>query len=144
MKFENKNKRIIIFNLGENIYGIDIQKVQEIMKVPVVTEIPTEFEYILGVINLRGKVIPVINLRKKIGLEEKDISENTKIIILKEGETTYGLLVDGISEVEKITRDMMETPTNAFSESEREFIDSIVKMKKKILILLNIKRVVQK
>ncbi|MGM0508957.1 MAG: chemotaxis protein CheW [Fusobacteriota bacterium] len=143
MKSEETTQRLIIFNLGENIYGFDIQKVQEIMNVPVITKLPSNLDYILGVINLRGKVIPIINLRKRLRLKNKQKSEKKKIIILKENDSTYGFLVDGISEVEKINSNMIESAPDNFSKSEKEYIKNIVKMEDSILILLKINKIIQ-
>jgi purine-binding chemotaxis protein CheW len=132
--------QLVTFKLDGQKYAVDILKVQEINNMKEITSIPNAPVYLEGAINLRGKVIPVLNLRKKFGFEENINSELCKIIIMDVRGVIMGLIVDGVSDVLRITRDVVEPPPPVSSNISSEFISSIAKLPEGLVILLDMDR----
>jgi len=132
--------QLVTFSLENEIYAVDILNVQEINRITGITKVPNAPSYVEGVINLRGKVIPVINLRKKFGLYTKDADESSRIIIMDIQGVTYGLMVDSVSEVLRIPSDIVEPPPPMASSMSGMFIRGIAKLENKLIILINIDR----
>ncbi|MBI5741940.1 MAG: chemotaxis protein CheW [Nitrospirae bacterium] len=130
--------QLVTFSLENEIYAVDILTVQEINRITVITKVPNAPACVEGVINLRGKVIPVINLRKKFGLHTKDVDEASRIIIMDILGVTYGLMVDSVSEVLRIPSDIVEPPPPMSSGTSCEFVRGIAKLENKLIILINI------
>lgn len=131
--------QLVSFKLGNEEYAIDILKVQEINRMVEITSIPNAPSYIEGVINLRGKVIPVISLRKRFGLDEKERDSQTRIMVVDVG-TTIGIIVDSVSEVLRLSSDTVEPPPAMAGNGHSEYIDGIGKLEDRLLILLDIDR----
>jgi purine-binding chemotaxis protein CheW len=129
--------QLVSFNLGNEEYAVDILKVQEINRMVEITTIPNAPSYVEGVINLRGKVIPVINLRKKFGLELKEMDAHSRIIVVDVGKTV-GLIVDSVSEVLRLSSDTVEPPPPMTGSGSSEYILGIGKLQDRLLILLDI------
>jgi purine-binding chemotaxis protein CheW len=132
-------RQLVTFRLGEEEYGVDILKVHEIDRMMDITEVPNAPSCIEGVINLRGKVIPVINLRKKFGLPPREADERTKIVVVDIG-TSAGMIVDSVSEVLRISSDIIEPPPAMAAGAGSEFILGVGKLKDRLLILLDIEK----
>lgn len=139
---ENSHEgKYLTFVLGDEEYGLEILKVREIIGLMDITTVPQTPEFIKGVINLRGKVIPVIDLRLKFGMPEAEPTEETCIIVVDINTTLMGILVDTVSEVLDIAQGEIE-PAPAFSDDiQTEFILGMGKIKGKVKILLDISRV---
>lgn len=135
----------LVFLLGGNSYGIPILDVSEINGIMAITRIPKTPDYIKGIINLRGKVIPVMDLRLKLGMPEKEYDIETCIIIINLSGTQsvrqIGVIVDTVSEVFDILASQIEPPPNYGCEQEKEFLNGVGKVKDKIVMLLDIKRI---
>lgn len=129
--------QIVTFKLDDEEYGVDILKVQEINRMTEITAMPKAPFSVEGVINLRGKVIPVINLRKKFGLGEKDIDSQSRIIVVDTG-STVGLIVDSVSEVLRISSEIIEPPPPITGGMGSEYIMGIGKLEDRLIILLDI------
>jgi purine-binding chemotaxis protein CheW len=130
--------QLVTFSLNQEIYAVDILNVQEINRITEITKVPNAANYVEGVINLRGKVIPVINLRKKFGLYDKDIDESSRTIIIEIQGVTYGLMVDSVSEVLRIPSDIVEPPPPMAVSMTSSFIKGIAKLENRLIILVNI------
>ena len=91
--------QLVSFNLDEEEFGVDILKVREINKMLQITRVPNSPHYVEGVINLRGRIIPVVDLRAKVGLEKKSYNKDTRIIVVEIADKTIGFIVDKVSEV---------------------------------------------
>lgn len=91
--------QVVVFKLGQAEYGGDITRVQEIIRLPDVTALPNTADYILGIINLRGSIIPIIDLKKKFGFASAEKSDETRVIVVEIGSNKVGLIVDEVSEV---------------------------------------------
>lgn len=137
----NGTLQLVSFRLGNEEYSVDILKVHEINRMMEITAVPNAPSYVEGVINLRGKVIPVINLRKKIGLPERGSDARSRIVVVDAG-TAVGLIVDAVSEVLRIPADVVEPAPEMTAGSGSEWIRGIGKLKDRLLILLDIEKLV--
>lgn len=129
--------QLVTFKLGYEEYAIDILKVQEINRMVDITAVPNAPSSVEGVINLRGKVIPVINLRKRFGLNDKEKDAQSRIMVVDVG-TTVGLIVDSVSEVLRLSSDTVEPPPPITGCNGSEYIKGIGKLEDRLLILLDI------
>ncbi len=137
--------KYLTFILGEETYGVEILKVQEIIGIMKVTHVPRMPDFVRGVINLRGKIIPVIELRSKFGLESKEDSEKTCIIVVqivyKDQSIIMGVLVDEVSEVLNIETSSIEPPPSFGTTIDIDFIMGLGKVAEKVIMLLDVNSV---
>ncbi len=131
--------QLVSFRLGPEEFGLDILKVQEIIRIQELTRVPNMPEYIEGVINLRGKVIPVIGLRKRIGLESQTHDKKTRIVVVDVQGNVLGFVVDSVSEVLRIHSETVEDPPR-LGKKERDYISGIGKLDSRLLLLLDLDR----
>lgn len=138
--------KYLTFELGEETYGVGILKVQEIIKMQEITKVPRTPEYVQGVINLRGKVMPVVSLRCLFGMEEAETSRNTCIIVMQvqHGETSVilGVIADKVSEVLEIGEEEIEPAPSFGTQVDTHFILGMAKTKDAVKILLDMDKVV--
>lgn len=141
------DQRLLTFTLGNQNYGISILKVKEIIGMLDITPVPQTPEFIKGVINLRGNIIPVMDLRLKFGMRENEYSERTCIMVverkLKDTEKLLGVVVDSVSEVVTISAEDIEPSPeyNKFS-NDGNFVHGITKIKEKVFIIVDIDKMV--
>ncbi len=133
--------QLVSFTIGEEEFGVDILKVQEINRMVEVTRVPNAPEYVDGVINLRGKVIPIIDLRRRFGMERKEKDKNTRIIVVELNGKVLGFVVDAVSEVLRIPQSVTEPPPSIIAGIQAEYITAIGKLENRLLILLDLERV---
>jgi len=133
--------QLVSFNLGQEEFGIDILKVQEINRMVEITKVPQAPSYVEGVINLRGKVIPVIDLRRKFSLEASEYDKNTRIVVADVSGHVIGMVVDAVSEVLRIPRSTIEPPPEIVTSLDSEYISGVVKLDEKLLIFLDISKI---
>jgi len=137
--------KYLTFELGGEVYGLEILKVQEIIGMMKVTRVPKTPGFVRGVINLRGKVIPVVDLRLKFGLEAKEDTDRTCIIVVqiqhKDAKVTMGSIVDEVSEVMDISADQIEPAPEFGASVETEFILGMGKVNQKVVMLLDVDKV---
>jgi len=133
--------QLVSFNLGSEEFGIDILKVQEIIRLINITKVPNSPEFIEGVINLRGRVIPVIALRIKLGMEKIEYSNSTRIIVVEINNNTVGFVVDGVSEVLRIPANITEAPPSMVAGVDSEYITAVGKLEDRLLILLDLEKI---
>ncbi|NUN70909.1 MAG: chemotaxis protein CheW [Bacteroidetes bacterium] len=133
--------QLVSFNIGEEEFGVDILKVQEINRMVEVTRVPNAPEYVDGVINLRGKVIPIIDLRRRFGMARKEKDKNTRIIVVELSGKVLGFVVDAVSEVLRIPQSVTEQPPSIVAGIDAEYITAIGKLENRLLILLDLDRV---
>jgi purine-binding chemotaxis protein CheW len=136
--------QLVTFTLGGEEYAVDILKVQEINRMKEITRVPNAPYYVEGVINLRGKVIPVVSLRKFFGLPEEEDRLKQKIMIMDIQGVTMGLIVDTVSEVLRISSSIVEPPPAMTSSVSSEFISGIAKLEDRLIILLDMDRLIGK
>ncbi len=133
--------QFLTFVLSEEEYGVEILKVREIMGIMEITPVPQTPDYMKGVINLRGSVIPIVDLRLKFAMPEVEHTKETCIIVAEVGATQVGVIVDSVSEVMDIKGEDIEEAPNFGQEIDTNFIMGLGKTKKKIVILLDIEKV---
>lgn len=133
--------QLVSFRLGNEEYSLDIHKVNEINRMMPITAVPNAPEHVEGVVNLRGKVIPVVNLRRKFGLPAKEADARSRIIVVDVG-TAAGLVVDSVSEVLRISAETVEPPPPMALGIGSEYIRGIGKLNDRLLILLDIERLI--
>lgn len=137
---DTQHGRYLIFHLGEEIFGLEIKYVIEIIGIQSITKIPETKQYIKGIINLRGKIIPVIEMRLKFGKEEIDYTDRTCIVVIDIDSVFVGLIVDGVEEVLTIQDDEISTPPSSRTGFENNYIKGISKVNEKIQLLLECKK----
>jgi purine-binding chemotaxis protein CheW len=137
--------KFLTFMLGREEYGLPVLNVREIIKVMDITQVPQVPEHVLGVINLRGKVIPVIDLRRKFGLARREHTEQTCIIVadvnLEAGKVMMGMVVDSVSEVVNVTAAEIDETPEFGSQSQTDYLLGLAKVKGTVKILLDLDRV---
>lgn len=137
-----KGGKFLAFCIGKEEYGIHILKIQEIIGMLPITEVPNTRHFIRGVVNLRGKVIPVIELRLKCGMATVEYTRQTCIIVIQVCGNLIGVIVDNVSEVIHFTgEEIADTPSFGDTEIDTEYIMGIGKIKKRVTILLDIDKV---
>jgi purine-binding chemotaxis protein CheW len=138
----SKDLKFLSFELGGEFYGLDILKIREINGMMDITSVPQTPKFMKGLINLRGKVIPVVDLRLKFGLPEEAYTERTSIIVIEfitiHGPTQMGILVDKVSEVITINEADIDTPPDFGTRLKSEYIKGMAKTKNIVLIILDI------
>lgn len=134
-------KKIIVFALGHEEYGVEVEKVKTIERMQKLTRVPKTPEFIKGVINLRGVVIPIIDLRSRFGLPEKEYTDNTRIVIVATGNIEVGMIVDSANDVTDIDTDHVEDPPEIVGGIRAKYLDGIAKLGDRLLVLLNLEQV---
>lgn len=142
--------QIVIFELGSEYFGVDIATVQSIIKVQPITKLPHTPEFVEGVTNLRGKVLPVIDLRKRFGLLPREVNKNSRIIVVCVGQNEVGIIVDEVSEVMTVPTGSVEALPDMATTVNSTFIKGIAKLgangnsaqaTERLIILLNLDQV---
>jgi len=132
--------QLVTFSIGEEEFGVDILSVQEIIRMMDITKVPRAPDFVEGVINLRGKVIPIIDLRKRFGLSTRDHDKHTRIIVIEINNMIVGFVVDSVSEVLRIPASTVEPPPPVVSGLESEYISGVGKLEDRLLILLDLNK----
>ncbi len=133
--------QLVSFKVGEAEFGVDILRVQEINKMMELTVVPNSPNFVEGVVNLRGRIIPVINLRSRLGLDVKEYDAETRIIVVDLNDKTIGFIVDEVKEVLRIPKSITEPPPEIVSGVDSEYITAIGKLEDRLLILLDLTKV---
>ena len=133
--------QIVGFRLANEEYGLDIMRVQEIILIGAITQIPQVPDYVRGLINLRGHIIPIVDLRRRFSLPDTDQTEEQRIIVVNVRDKMIGILVDSVNQVTRVTADQIEPPTNSVSGLNHEYLIGLVKMENQLIILLDVDRI---
>lgn len=141
-EFDSKEVlQLVTFRLGNEEYSVDILSVQEIIRHMDLTRVPKAPEFVDGVINLRGKVIPVLDLRKRFGLEAGEKTNETRIIVVDINDKTVGFKVDAVSEVLRLSADTVEPPPSIVTNADSDYIKGVGKMDGRLIILLEVSKI---
>ena len=132
---------MVVFDLADEGYGVDISAVREIIRLQEITQVPRTPEFVEGVINLRGKVIPVIDLRKRFGLTVEAESQDNRIVVVDIGEQHIGVIVDAVKEVLRIPTDSVEPPASVITTADSDYLLGIAKLDSQLIILLDLRMV---
>lgn len=130
--------QLVGFTIDDEPFGLDILAVQEINRMAKITKVPQTPEFVEGVINLRGTVIPVIDLRKKLGLPSKVHDKHTRIIVAEITTRTIGFVVDTVTEVIRIAKNLVDSLPELVSGKDQDYIRGVGKLDKRLLMLLDI------
>jgi len=140
-KMMNELLQLVSFKIGEEEYGVDILTVQEIIKYQQITKIPNSPDFVEGVISLRGRVIPVIDLRAFMGMAGTINKANSNIVIVEIEERTVGFIVDAVSEVLRVPKNITEAPPELMAHKRSEFVVALAKLSDKLIILIDLGRI---
>ncbi len=130
--------QLVTFRIGEEVFGVDILTVQEIIRLLNITRVPRSPNFVEGVINLRGKVIPIVDLRKRFGLKVRAHDNSTRIVVIDMANITVGFVVDEVSEVLWLPADMIAAPPGVVSGLDSDYINGVGKADDLLLILLDL------
>lgn len=130
----------VTFKLGNETYGINVMQVQEVLRYTEIAPVPGAPSYVLGIINLRGNVVTVIDTRMRFGLPPADISEQTRIVIIEADQQVIGILVDSVAEVVYLHQSEIETAPNVGNEESAKFIQGVCNRDNELLILVDLNK----
>ncbi len=133
--------QLVVFGLSTEYYGADISAVESIIKMQPITMVPHAPTFVEGVTNLRGKILPVIDLRKRFGLPVEAETRDTRIVVAEMNGTTVGMVVDAVSEVLRISKEAIEPPPPIVTSVDSDFIKGIAKVNERLIILLDLAKV---
>jgi purine-binding chemotaxis protein CheW len=133
--------QLVSFNIGTEEFGIDILKVQEINRMVDITRVPRAPEFVEGIINLRGKVIPIIDVRKRFNMELAEHDKNTRIVVVDIDGQIMGMVVDSVSEVLRIPASTIEPPPEVVSSLDSEYIRGVAKLDDRLMIYLDLSKI---
>ncbi len=139
-----KELQVVGFRIGRETFGLPISMVREIVRVPEITSVPNAPDYIEGVINLRGRIIPIVDLRKRFGEKSAGRDKKNRIVVVELEKRAIGLIVNSASEVLRIPPSEIEAPHNVFQEGELNYITGVGKYKGRLVILLDLNRILQR
>ncbi|MEF2144499.1 MAG: chemotaxis protein CheW [Desulfovibrionaceae bacterium] len=132
--------QLVTFRIGSEEFGVDILAVQEIIRTMTITRVPKAPDFVEGVVNLRGKVIPIVDLRRRFGMPQRSHDKNTRIIVIETGSIIVGFMVDSVSEVLRLPASTIEAPPAVISGLESDYIDGVGKLDDRLLIMLDLDR----
>ncbi len=134
-------RQLVVFQLGAELYGVEISRVHEIIRLQSVTRVPKAPAFVEGVINLRGKVIPVVDLRRRFGLPTAEHTRASRIVVVELGDQVVGIVVDGVSEVLRVNTAIVEPPSPVVAGIDSEYLHGIAKLTDRLVILLDLDRI---
>ena len=138
------DRQLVVFTLGDETYGVDIATVREIIRMQAITAVPGTAHFVEGVINLRGMVIPVVDLRKRFRLNEAEHGKETRIVVLNSEGQEIGVIVDSVAEVLRVSSDAIEPPSSMITTTDSEYLLGIVKLPDRLVILLDTERLLSR
>ncbi len=133
--------QLVSFHIGDEEFAVDILNIQGINRMMEITKVPNSPDFVEGIINLRGQVIPVIDLRRRLGLPSVTPDKSTRIIVVEIQSKIIGFIVDSVNEVLRISKSIIEPPPVMVANIESEFITAVGKLEDRLLILLDLEKV---
>ena len=137
------NQEIAVFKVENILCGLDISRVQEINKHINITKVYGAPDYVRGIMNLRGQIVTVIDMRTKFGMKTLDFNEEMRIVVVKSGEERIGLLVDGVDDVIEVDIEAVEPPPSNVKGVSSEFFEGVLKLKNALLMILNTAKILE-
>jgi len=139
---KRREYQLVVFKIGDEEFGVDIAQVREIVRLLEITYMPKAPSFIEGVVNLRGQIVAIIDLAKRLGIPSHPRSDTTRIIVIEIGENTVGMIVDSVSEVLRLSSENIEeVPGIIETEVPEHYIRGVGKLKDRLLVLLDLNRV---
>jgi purine-binding chemotaxis protein CheW len=140
----SKDLHIVGFRVGRETFGVPISLVHEIVRVPEITAVPDAPEFIEGVINLRGKIVSIVDLRRRFGEREIKVNKKNRILVAEVDSRLVGLIVDSASEVLKIPPSEIDAPPNVFEDGELNYVTGVGKLNGRLIILIDLGKVLRR
>jgi purine-binding chemotaxis protein CheW len=140
MADQGAERQLVVFDLAGEVYGVNIETVREIIRMQDVTYVPDAPEFVEGVINLRGRVIPVVDLRKRFSLTQSEATEESRVVVVDIGGEDIGVIVDAVTEVLRIAVDSIESTSSLVTTEDSYYLEGIVEVDDGLLILLDIEQ----
>ena len=139
-----KDLQLVGFRIGKETFGVPINLVHEIVRLPEITAVPDSPDYIEGVINLRGKIVSIVDLRKRFGETRIEANRKNRILVAEIDRKMVGLIVDAASEVIRLPETEIEAPPEIFQESEVKYVTGMGKFRGRLVILIDLTKILQK
>lgn len=136
------DKQIVAFALGSETYGVDIAAVREIIPIRKIVPVPRAPDFVEGIINLRGRVIPVLDLREQFGFQKVQGDPNQRIVLAEDNGESIGVIVDSVSAVMRVPEEEIEPPASVLVDKDTEYITGIAKVNDKLVILLDLTKII--
>ena len=133
--------QLVVFALASEYYGVDSADVREILRMQSITMVPGAPHFVEGVINLRGRVVPVVDLRKKLHIEVNEQTRENRIVVVDVAGQDVGVIVDAVTEVLRIPLSTVESPSAMITDSDSDYLRGIAKLEDKLIILLDLTKV---
>ncbi len=133
--------QLVVFDLATEFYGVDISVVREIIRMQSVTRVPGAPSFVEGVINLRGRVVPVVDLRKRLELSLAEQTQESRIVVVDIGGRDVGVIVDAVTEVLRVPLSVIDPPSSMITNSDSDYLKGIAKLESKLIILLDLDKV---
>lgn len=145
VEISTDEEQIVVFRIGQEEFGIDIDRIEEIVRLPEITKIPRSPDYILGLCNLRGNIIAAIDTRCKFNMEKAEADEQTRMIIVEINGDRSGLVIDSVSEVTRVSKSEMENTPDIATDVDRSYIEGVVNLEngKRLVLILNLLELIQ-
>jgi len=137
-------RQMVVFNLASETYGVDVGTVREIIRVPDITRVPNAPDFVRGVMNVRGKLIPVVDLRPRFGMAPVEQTGESRIVVVDIGSESIGVMVDAVTEVLRIAEDSIEPASPVVSTAESRYIQGIANLGERLIILLALDKILSK
>lgn len=142
-KYSTNSMKVIVFRLLEETYGVDVSQVKSIERIDTITKVPSTPPFVKGVIQLRGSVLPIVDLKERLGLEETATTEQSRIIIAAMGEHEVGIIVDSANDVMDIPFSKMDPLPPMISRVDIKYLQGIAKLPDQLLVLLRLDKVLE-
>jgi len=134
--------RWVTFRLAEETYGVNVMRVQEVLRMTDVAPVPGAPHFVMGIINLRGTVVTVLDTRRLLNLNESELTDNSRIMIIESGKVTVGLLVDSVAEVVNISASDIDPPPTVGKDDGSRYIQGVYSTDEQILILIDLDKLI--
>ncbi|SEO56909.1 chemotaxis protein CheW [Aquisalimonas asiatica] len=143
-QFQGPLTQWVTFSLADETYGIDVMRVQEVLPMSEIAPVPGAPRFVLGIINLRGNVVTVIDTRMRFGLESRDTDNASRIVVIETGDQVAGILVDSVAEVMNVREDEVDTAPNVGNEESSKYIYGVVSRGEELLILVDVNKLLSR
>ena len=132
--------RWVTFHLGDETYGINVMQVQEVLRVTEIAPVPGAPHYVMGIINLRGNVVTVIDTRARLGLSARDLDDSSRVVIIEAGKHVVGILVDSVAEVIELRMSEVESAPNVGGDESSKYIQGVASVEGELLIMVDLNK----
>lgn len=136
-----EEEQLVVFELAKESYGVDIGAVNTIIRMQRITHVPRAPQFVKGVINLRGSIVPVIDLRRRFGLQEFEETKASRIVVVETASGLIGMIVDAVTETLSLPSDAIEPPSSLVTTADSHYLRGVAKVEDRLIILLELERI---